>query len=231
MGRKPKPKASSEPVATPQPEPAEPAIPAQDDAFIRRNVDEIPTKAERISLKLKDDGTVDWDSHRGDTRERIVKAFANDAETLRMIGLSSPLLPAGQGVTDENARAILKGLATVDAMLFGFVSSTFFKFHIEPKVSAQCFQFTDAQLDEMAPRAARLANKYSSAAMLKYQDEIALAGMFGLYVSEQIKTAIVLQSMLNVRRAKDAETIQPPPEGMPGSPVNGHDTQASGTQV
>lgn len=200
-------------------------ISQQDDAFVRRNVDETPTKAERISLKLKDDGTVDWDSHRGDTRERIVKAFSNDPETLRMIGLSSPLLPAGQGVTDENARAALRLLATANGMLIPVVTKMFFKMKIEPKVATQAFQFTDSQLDEMSPRAARIANKYSSAAMLKYQDEIALLGMFGLYLSEQVKTAIEMQVTLNMQRAANPPTIQMPPEGVNGTAKETETTQ------
>jgi hypothetical protein len=198
----------------------------QPEAFVARNVDAPESKAERLSLKLKDDGTVDWDSHRGETREKIIKAFANDAETLRMIGLSSPLMPDGQGITDENARMALSLLAKANGILIPMASKMFFRFQIEPQIAAKSFEFTEVQLNEMAPRAARIANKYSSAAMLKFQDEIALASMFALYLSEQIKTAIVTQAMLNMAKARKDATIQVPPEGV-SSGVNGHSVEAT----
>jgi len=224
MGRKPKTKASSDPETTKPANlstaEAEPQL--QEDAFVRRNIDEAPNRAERISLKLKDDGLVDWDSHRGDTRDKIIKAFANDPEALKLIGLQSPLLPQGQGITEENARAALAGLAQLDAMLIPFAMKFIFKLQIEPKIAQQAFTFTDPQLTEMAPRAARLANKYSSAAMLKYQDEIALAGMFSLYVSQQIKTAVMMQVQLNMIKAQREQAAQTAPP----IPPNGHDTVA-----
>lgn len=221
MGRKPKSKIVSaevdQPViATP------PEIQQQGDAFVRRDVDEPQTKAERISLKLKDDGLIDWESHRGDTKERIVKAFANDAEALRLIGLQSPLLPAGQGVTEENATAALNALAALDAMLIPFAVKIFTKMQIERPVAVKAFTFSDKELKEMAPRAARLANKYSSAAMLKYQDEIALLGMFGLYLSQQVQLAVLMQVQLNAHKAAQQKTVQTMPENA-SQPVNGQE--------
>jgi hypothetical protein len=203
----------SEPIPTNASEPIE----QQTEAFVTRNVDEPEGRAERISIKLKEDGAVDWDSMRGETREKVVSAFANDPEALRLIGLKSTILPTGQGITEENAKAALQALASVDRMLVPLVLRVTLKVKIEPQVAAQCFAFNEDQLKEMSPRAARLANKYSSAAILKYQDEIALLGMFGLYLSEQVKSAIVMQTMINMQRKH--ETVQTMPEGF--TPANG----------
>jgi hypothetical protein len=194
----------------------------QAEAFVTREVDEPnPSKAERISLKLKDDGLVDWESHRGDTKEKIIKAFANDPEALKLIGLQSPLLPDGQGITEENARVALAVIAQIDGFVAGFLLKQFAKMPLDPQVQARAFTFTEPQMKEMAPRAARVANKYSTAAVLKYQDELALAGMFVAYVGEQAKTAIVMQAMVNQRKAQEAASIQGPVETT--KPVNGHD--------
>ena len=222
MGRPPK-KKPFVPTAEIAPEPE-----AQTDAFVTREIDEpSPSKAERISLKLKDDGLVDWESHRGDTKEKIIKAFANDPEALKLIGMQSPLLPDGQGWSEENAKVALETLATVDAWLVSFVLKTTMKMPLDPQVQAKAFKFTPEQLKEMAPRAARVANKYSSSAILKYQDEIALAGMFATYLGEQTKQAIGMQMYLNAKKKEAADLIQAPVENgmnaIPLKPVNGHD--------
>ena len=219
MGRpKKEPKAKVTEIA-PEPE-------AQTDAFVAREIDEpSPSKAERISLKLKDDGLVDWESHRGDTKEKIIKAFANDPEALKLIGMQSPLLPDGQGWSEENAKVALETLATVDAWIVSFVLKTALKMPLDPVVQAKAFKFTEPQLKEMAPRAARVANKYSSSAILKYQDEIALAGMFATYLGEQTKQAIGMQMFINAEKKKKEAIIQdmPPENFTPVKPVNGHD--------
>jgi hypothetical protein len=193
----------------------------QQEAFVTRQVEEPERRAERVSIPLDEKGAVNWDGMRPDTREKVINAFANDPESLKAIGLASPLLAPGQGITDENARQALKIIAIADGYLASFVLRIFVKFSLDADVARDAFTFSDKQLDEMSPRAARLANKYSSAVILKYQDEIALLGMFGLYLFEQMKTAIMTQAMRNmVKKQQEKPSIQVPPEGAT-QPVNG----------
>jgi hypothetical protein len=190
----------------------------QTEAFVQREIDEPRegSKADRISLKLKDDGLVDWDSHRSDTKEKIVAALKNDPVVLRALGLGVP-----EGITEENAHAALKGLAQVDAILVSIVMKFGFKMPLDPP-ALEAFEFTRSQLDEMVPRAARIANKYATGAVLKYQDEIALVGMFGMYLSEQIKKAVMVQAMINAAKRARIPEVQAVPEGA----TNGKEVRA-----
>lgn len=191
-------------------------VEVQTDAFVPREVAETGPKVERLSIALAD-GKVNWASMRGETRDRLHAAFKDDPEALAMLGIS---VPGAQGITDENARAALKALAKADGIIVSFFAGLFFKLPLDRDIANDAFEFTKEQLDEMSPRAARLANKYSTAAMLKYQDEIALLGMFGLYLSQQTQTALMTQAMRNLQKKRQPPHVQDTPEGMK-VPVNG----------
>jgi hypothetical protein len=121
----------------------------------------------KISIPLKEDGTLDLDSMRDKTTERLRAAIAGTPAFMPPASgqtVSPPIPP-------EMIGAFYMGVGAVESIVaqwFGKVPK-----HIADRV----FTYTPTELTLLTPPTTRVFAKYASGWFLKYQDEIVLTGL------------------------------------------------------
>lgn len=197
-----------------------------------------PSKSNRLSLPLKEDGTFDVAEFRPSTKEKFLHAVLNNPEVVRLldpdgakaVGLDEPTEAPDLfgGITLENIRTGLDMLSSVNARVFAMVGGKLVKHPLlkddkgqpvpmsfNPDLVAKCFALTPEQHGELDPRALRLAQKYSGAMpewFKKHLDIYMLVTMFLKYQGENAIKAITLQAQADVAQIRKAQmTAQPSP--------------------
>lgn len=122
---------------------------ATQQAFTVNNSTEPRAAVERVSIALKSDGTVDWDSMRDGTKAKV-KAFLSTDPQARMMITGAP----------ADVRMVqpkhVEGLLGIVEMLERFAwpkiieKQTDGKIKITPDIAAQVFKFTDVEKKEIA---------------------------------------------------------------------------------
>lgn len=136
-------------------------------------VAESTTKPQRISLRVSEDGSIDWDSASQKTKDLFSSVVSQDPTALEMIGLAAggagAELPEGY-VTPEQMRDFLNGYSWLVRYLAPVVVEK--KSHglirCNKMVAEQTFRFSDNQLDMLAPNGAEWVNNSMPEWMRKF---------------------------------------------------------------
>lgn len=127
-----------------------------------------PARPQRLSLRLTDQGTIDWDSASERQKQLFAESVSKDPDALEMIGLAagggegeSPELGGGSYVKPEHVRMALDGYAKVTAFLIPkyVARRSKGKLVISPEIASEAFRFTEEQKDSLSPDGAAWANE------------------------------------------------------------------------
>lgn len=202
-----------------------------------------------LTLKLDDDGTVDWGRTKESTKEKFKAILSSDPTALEMV--ADALKDVGDDeegeagetphITADNVGALIDqinlGCAAGIALLVGK-----FKKHpilrtpqgqphklvISPDVLLKTSQLTPQQHEELDPRALKVAKKYEGkipAAVREHMDIWLLAIMFLKYQQQNFSKMVATQVALDIRAVTMKQAAAPPKPIPPDSDkVNGQST-------
>lgn len=135
------------------------------DSFVERPQEESSgSKSRRISIRVKDDGTIDWSQVSDTQKEAFVNAVTSDPDALEMIGAAvgddGEVLPVGP-VTEAHIKTALEWYAKGEAYAIpAFIKQrTRGKIIIPPDVATEAYTFADTTKDTMAPDGAQFFNE------------------------------------------------------------------------
>ena len=134
-----------------------------DDSFVERPQEETQSKARRISLRVDEDGAIDWSQSTEQQKEAFFAAVANDPETLEKVAASigeDGEIKAGP-VTEDHVKTALTYYAKGEALLIPYIIKKKSKglIKVDSKLAEKVFSFEPEELDAMAPDGAQFANE------------------------------------------------------------------------
>lgn len=167
-----------------QPNIFEPDLPTKDFKLSEEPKPEEPSKpaTTRISIALNDDGTIDIDSMRAATVEKLRQAVAGTP------GIA-PSFNTGGAVTEFPPMLIYSlygGLGQLEAMIAHNLGK------IPREIAEAVFPYNEQELNILVPPTSRVLSKYASDWMIRYQDEIALVGLLATITLKKINLAITM---------------------------------------
>lgn len=145
--------------------------------------------AKRISLKLKDDNSIDLESLRGSTAKTLreaIKATAARPDGAKALGLSGDAAPELM-FTPEFCGTIYSGVGFVESLL----AQRFFA--IDADIAKSVFVYSDEERKLLGEPTAIVLSKYAPTGAGKYKDELQLASL--LLGITAAKFAVAKQSM------------------------------------
>ena len=203
-------------------------------------------------LPLLESGAVDWDHVRPTTAQKFLDVLRNDPkvreEYNEMNGLGEDEIDPFGGISQENIRTAIDGIAKANAAIFQFIAAKWIKHPLGLQdsngrpltlvidhASLAKMQFTPEQHAEMDPRGVKIAQKYAGKMpewLKKHFDLYMLAAMFLSYSAENAKSVIGSQIQKDFLRYQQAvETVKqmnrrgPQADSdVPKRPTNGVDT-------
>ena len=203
----------------------------------------IDSGSRRISIPLADDGSIDWSGMRPSTRNRILDEVGPDIAA-KLIehnggGGDSEMAETGPAITAENVRTAIDLMSQANALIFSMAAPHLLKhplkrdaktgrplpLTIDKDIALVAFRLTDAQHDELDPRAARIAQRYATRMpewLKKNFDAYVLGVMFLKFQAENAKNAITAQLTRDVAVYRAAQA-QPQPPIDSDQPINGRD--------
>lgn len=126
--------------------------------------EEPQTRAKRISIPLRDDGTLDVENMRDSSREKLFHALEQDPSALVQFGGSAPSgaapgAPVGDVITADHVNFILTGYEYIEKLVIPPILS---KQNGNQKVPIQIvervFRFTPEQREQLVPHGVRFFN-------------------------------------------------------------------------
>lgn len=193
-------------------------------AFVSRQTSDPTTRfsGKRISLKVDQNGEIQWSDVSEDTKKRLSDALQKPGSA-EILGLPNPT-STGVDVaefSEDNIRAVLNVTTKMSGIGMSILSRALgAKFGMTPvdvDIAINSFKLSDEADAELTPRGTRLANKYSNEFMKKYADEIAFAGMFVYYMGECSTKAAVAQSNRDYEKKKAAAANKVASVGSPST--------------
>ena len=144
------------------------AIEKPSEAFVERPQSETDRGAgrpQRLSLRLTDEGTVDWEQVSESQKEKFYNAVLNDPDALERIATAV----GGDAIEVEDPLAVkpkhigyfLDGFAWLERQVLPkyIAKKSNNQVIITPEIAHQAFSFTDEQKQEMGPDGAAFANE------------------------------------------------------------------------
>lgn len=137
------------------------------EAFVERPQEETQgRRGRRISLKLDENGAIDWSQLSDDQKDQFFSTITNDPDVLEKIAASFGDGDEGDGATGgpvsvDEVKMALTLYAQGEAWLIPAYIKKQSKglVKIPPEVAQQIFQFSPETLDKMAPDGAQFANE------------------------------------------------------------------------
>jgi len=160
----------------------------------------VEEKINRISIALNKDGTIDWDSMRPKTQEKVKQ-----------------LMGLGEGKGSQAA-----AVEVFDASWTGPLYDTLGKiesfaamkmYGFSPEVADKAFTYSEAEKAELGPPTAKVINKYAPVWMEQFKDEIALAMLFVTITAMKFQMASFLMAQQKAQAPKPPE--RKPDSGLP----------------
>lgn len=198
-------------------------MPKDRDAFVEHPPEEgRPRRVQRISLKVTEEGTIDWDSASDSQKEQFATLVANDPTALEMIGLK-----AGDGepeggfhVKPEHVGMFLDGYAKVQRFLIPKIIERKSKgvVRITPGMAAAAFNFTDEQKEELGPDGAAWANETIPESWRQWLMEnvgpgVKFFGSLFVMTMQQTEAAIKMWKESQGQTIDGTANVQPPTNG------------------
>lgn len=197
--------------------------------------------ARRLSIPLDTDGSIDWSGMRPSTRNRILDELGPDIASKLIAhnggGDDPGMASSGVSITPANVRTALDLVSSANALLFSTIAPYLLKhplkrdpqtgkplpLTIDKDIALNAFKLTDAQHEELDPRAAVIAERYAGRMpdwLKKNFDVYVLGVMFLRFQAENAKNAITGQLTRDVTNFRKMQT-SPPADS--DQPVNGKD--------
>lgn len=134
-----------------------------EDSFVERPQEETQSKARRISLRVDEDGAIDWSQSTEQQKEAFFAAVASDPETLEKVAASigdEGEIKAGP-VTEDHVKTALTYYAKGEAILIPYIIKRKSKglIKVDPELANKVFAFAPEEFDTMAPDGAQFANE------------------------------------------------------------------------
>lgn len=237
MGRQKKPTgqetgATSSPLApdssTPPgkgPEAGGTSGPSRPEAFTRREPIEGAAKASRMSFKLTEAGTIDWDSMQERTRLQLETLLKSD---VRAIAISNPQAVNSLGlVTEKHMEGILHLLSYAERYVLPPIIEKQTGVKLSPQVKAQALTFTPQEIAELCPPGAATANELLPIGVQQWIVKGSNCGQFfgglAMCMMQHAALALALQAQENERFGV---TPAPAPVNKPNGTARGVDLGA-----
>lgn len=184
--------------------------------FVQRaGAEEAKPAKRRLSIGLKDDGTLDIESMRGKTRTEV-REFLSNPDNFAALGIA--VQPQSEEslfkFTEKDAESALNFLNGSNAWATAFFLKRFKGFEIHPQVLERAFVIPEPQKQDLKERGARLMNRYSSEWMRRHADLVFFVLGYLDVVKLQALTAITMQSQIN--QAANAARAGQQPGPKPG---------------
>ena len=212
--------------------------------------------AKRLSIPINDDGFIDMEHMRPSTAQALIDLIKTDPtirDTYKEVNGPADVADVFGGITEANVAKGLDLVCSVNALVFRVAAKRFVKHPllkdaasgkplplvIDQDVLDRAFALTSEQHAELDPRAARLAEKYSSAMpewLKKNIDLYMFCSMFLAYTAQNAKAALETQVKRDLGRAQAAfaqqraAQVKNPQPDSDAQPVNGHDRAAQRTE-
>lgn len=131
--------------------------PSRQEAFTRREPIEGAAKASRLSFKLTEAGTIDWDSMQERTRLQLEGILRSDH---RAIAISNPQAVTALGlVQEQHVEGILHLLSYAERFILPQIIERQTGVKLSPEVKAKALGFTAQEIAELCPSGAATANE------------------------------------------------------------------------
>lgn len=188
-----------------------PSSSPKDVAFTRREPLEGGAKAKRLSIALTDEGTIDWDSMRGVTQERLEGALRSDVRAIR---ITNPQAVTSLGlVTEHHIDGILNILSYAERYILPPIVLKQTGVQLSPQVKAQAFVFTAQEKSELLAPGAATANELLPLSVQQWIVKGSNCGQFfgGLVMCmmQHAALAIALQAQEDERFPKQPAPVKP----------------------
>jgi Holliday junction resolvase len=172
-------------------------MPKNQDAFVENEQVEV-NRPRRLSLKLDEEGHIDWSSTSAKVKEQFADVVANDPEALETIGLAAGATEVENPleVTVEHVKDFLDAYVWIEQFAIPkFIAvKTKGKLVIPDDISAQAFTISPEAKDKLAPSGAQWANENIPEWMRKWLLLIGPGAQFfgglALITMTQTKTAL-----------------------------------------
>jgi hypothetical protein len=134
-----------------------------DESFVERPQEETQSKARRISLRVDEDGAIDWSQSTEQQKEAFFEAISKDPDTLEKVAASlgeDGEIQVGP-VTEDHVKTALTYYAKGEALLIPYIIKKKSKglIKVDPEFANKVFAFEPEELNEMAPDGAQFANE------------------------------------------------------------------------
>lgn len=198
-------------------------MPKDREAFVENPAPEVgPRRSSRLSLKISEEGNIDWDSISERQKSQFAELVANDATALEMIGLKAGEGEVGEGdtgyVKPQHVEMFLDLYVKGERLLIPKIIKTKSKgmIVIPPAMAAEAFNFSAEQKAEMCPSGAEWANATIPESWLKWLTENIGPGVkfFGLLTMHTMQqTESVVEMWKKAQGSPPGATVQPPTNG------------------
>jgi hypothetical protein len=165
----------------------------------------------QLSFDLNPDGSPDLSTMRGKTKEKV-QSFFTDPKMAEAFG-SRPVTPEVQIFHPAMVASMYAMLGALEAMAVSRIAN------IPMPICKQVFTYTPAEIEILKEPTVRVLNKYVADWMIKYQDEIALAGLLLSMTVTKVNAAILMARMQGANippNGSQVKSEEPPQKSEPG---------------
>jgi hypothetical protein len=185
-----------------------------DDAFVERPQQDSTPRTHRISLRVDDDGHIDWSNVTDQQKESFVKAVTNDADAMEMLGnaIGGDEEPIQSGiVTVEHVKTGLEMYSKLEAWAIKTIIKKKSRglIIIPPEVAEAAYKFPEETKTLLAPDGAQAINETVIPALPEWLQELLLeAGpgarfLGGLAIHSVMSTMQIIQYIKTMPRIID----------------------------
>lgn len=159
------------------------------DPETKKNVEESSSyrSGSKLQVALKEDGSIDLDSMRDSTKEKLRQALS----------ATPGIYPDGAAKSEVQTQifhpTMVAGMYSMLGAVEAMALSNLFK--VPAPIARQVFTYSAEEIVALTPPTVRVLNKYATEWMVKYQDEIALASMLVAMTVTKVQSALVLTKM------------------------------------
>lgn len=156
----------------------------------------------RLSFAVTDDGKIDWDAMRSETRGEII-AVLKDSPIPGVTGVEK------QAAFSKETLALLwKGISRVETAAAAKV------FRIPIPIAVQVFVYTPDEETQLAEATQKVLAKYEWANNIKYKEEFDLAGMTVMLFMVKVQIALHLKAAYEEKQKAERipTMVHQPPE-------------------
>jgi hypothetical protein len=154
-------------------------------------------------LLITPDGKIAWDRMRESTKGEL-KELLSRPDVQKFAGIGGDAKPV-EVISPEWVDRLYDMLGVLESTAFVKIGG------ISPEVAKSVFTYSQAEKDTLREPTAKVINKYATAWMIRFQDEIALGFLLGSITMVKVQAAIMLSKLGSAKSAsatpERAETV------------------------